>query len=241
MTAEEGMRIIEHRHLTAPEADELVHALFEKEDEARVYRSYYEKARGLRGKLTAATGQEVDSDVDSLGDLHGILHAEEEADAGKLREAEERIDKSLLSKVVGVIVNERLKVRRLSAEGLAKSILSVIFPDGTEDPPSSWPTNEAESAALATPKYPVELRCAELEELLRELGKALKALPATDGRVIGLIPFINRIDAALTPPAREEAVRAEPCPYYCEPSHVKGETCTCPCHALRAPEGDSHD
>jgi hypothetical protein len=58
-----------------------------------------------------------------------------------------------------------------------------------------------------TPKYPVELRCAELEELLRELGKALKALPATDGRVIGLIPFIDRIDAALTPPAREEAVK----------------------------------
>jgi len=60
-------------------------------------------------------------------------------------------------------------------------------------------------AALASPArtegfvpiYPVELRCAELEELLRDLGKALKALPATDGRVIGLIPYLNRIDAAL--------------------------------------------
>lgn len=47
------------------------------------------------------------------------------------------------------------------------------------------------------PKYPVELRCAELEELLRDLGKALKALPATDGRVIGLIAYLDRIDAAL--------------------------------------------
>ena len=54
------------------------------------------------------------------------------------------------------------------------------------------------------PKYPVELRCAELEELLRDLGKALKALPATDGRVIGLIPYLDRIDAALRAPEGEK-------------------------------------
>ena len=27
-----------------------------------------------------------------------------------------------------------------------------------------------------------------------------------------------------------------PCPYYCEPSHVVGEKCACPCHAKKPKE-----
>ena len=34
----------------------------------------------------------------------------------------------------------------------------------------------------------------------------------------------------------DETPAQEPCPYYCEPSHVKGETCTCPCHAMTMDE-----
>ena len=55
----------------------------------------YDLSKSVLAILTAATGQEVGSDVDSLGDLHGILHAEEEADAGKLREALVMCEKAL--------------------------------------------------------------------------------------------------------------------------------------------------
>ena len=35
---------------------------------------------------------------------------------------------------------------------------------------------------------------------------------------------------ARTPPQKP------PCPYYCEPSHVVGEKCACPCHAKKPKE-----
>jgi hypothetical protein len=46
-------------------------------------------------------------------------------------------------------------------------------------------------------RYPVELRCAELEEALKELADACDKLPASDARVIGLIPIIGRARDAL--------------------------------------------
>jgi hypothetical protein len=56
-------------------------------------------------------------------------------------------------------------------------------------------------------RYPVELRCAELEEALKELTEACDKLPASDARVIGLIPILTRSHAALAdlPAAHAEA------------------------------------
>jgi hypothetical protein len=132
------------------------------ESDAQTLRGYI-KTHGETPAMTWSTrehwknrAERAEADIEKLKmDAEHLQYERDEAreanvkPAGSLRKAEDRIDKSLLSKVVGVIVNERLKVRRLTGEGLAKSILDVIFPDGTEDPPSSWPTNEAESAALA--------------------------------------------------------------------------------------------
>ena len=39
---------------------------------------------------------------------------------------------------------------------------------------------------------------------------------------------------ARTPPQKP------PCPYYCEPSHVVGEKCACPCHSS-APRDESKE
>lgn len=59
------------------------------------------------------------------------------------------------------------------------------------------PTDRA--AALKTTTFEVQARA-----LLAEIATAIKCLPASDGRVVGMMHFLLRIDALLGPTTDED-------------------------------------